>query len=69
MQVELEVAIREVMATGNGAAVIVPSVGGESLRVSYLWGKLRIDKLFRGATIPLPARGVGGSDSTASNTP
>lgn len=62
MQAEIERAIAEVKAGGNGSSVIIPLAGGESWRVSYLWGKIRIDKLFMGATIPLPARGVGGSD-------
>lgn len=60
MQKALELAITEVMEEGNGAKRFIPSVGGQWIKVSYLWGKLRLDFVLSDGKITLPARGVGG---------
>jgi len=54
--------VEDVMGRGNGSVRLVPQAGGEVLKVSYLQGKVRVDVFPIDATIPLPARGVGGSE-------
>lgn len=63
MQGISEEQVREVWAGGNGAALFCPQPGGKTLRLVYYKGVLRVDRHREGAKIPLPARGVGGSDS------
>lgn len=60
-----EEAIAEVIEAGNGASVVLPSDGGKFVKLSYLWGKLRIDTCDKDGKILLPARRVGGSDIAA----
>lgn len=61
--------VEEVRAGGNGSALFAPQPGGQVLRLVYYKGMLRVDKHRDGAKIPLPARGVGGSDSPLTSRP
>lgn len=51
-----------ILERGNGASVVVPSSGGGFVKLSYLWGKLRVDRCDVDGKITPPDRGVGGSD-------
>ncbi len=54
--------IEELLAEGNGASVYVPQPGGKEWKVSYLWGKFRVDVAPRPAKIPVPETGGGGGE-------
>lgn len=50
-----------VLAKGNGASTLIPQSGGRFLKLSYLWGKLRIDRCDeKGKLLPPDRRGKGG---------
>ena len=54
--------VTQVLEGGNGASVVIPSAGEGFVKLSYLWGKLRVDKCDEDGKILLPARRGGGSD-------
>ena len=62
MQTITETDLRELRELGNGATKFIPTADGTILRLSYLRGMWRVDKIEKGATIPLSARWGGGSD-------
>lgn len=68
MQEVSESVITELLEEGNGSVRFQPLSGGEYFRVSYLWGKLRIDRVRQDGKIPAPALGVGGGGITPSPT-
>lgn len=55
--------VKTLLEKGNGSSVLIPSDGGGWLKLSYLWGKLRVDTCDEDGKILLPARRVEGSDS------
>ena len=57
-----EETISRLLEAGNGASEVVASAGGGFRKVSYLWGKLRVDICDEAGKILLPARRVGGGD-------
>lgn len=57
--------IRNVMESGNGAIMFLPASDGEVIKLSYLWGKLRVDILREDSKIPLSARRGRGGDIAA----
>lgn len=62
MQSLSEDVVAELLEEGNGASRVIPSDGGGFVKVSYLWGKLRIDRTDEDGKILLPARRVVGGD-------
>lgn len=60
MQKAIELAVIAVMGEGNGARRYIPSTGGQWIRVSYLWGKLRLDFVDSVGKIVSPERRGGG---------
>ena len=54
--------VAEVIAGGNGASSVIPASGGGHVKLTYLWGKLRVDRCDAGGKILPPERRVGGGD-------
>lgn len=54
--------ITELLEGGNAASAVVPDAVGGFVKLSYLWGKLRVDKCDKDGKIILTAsRGGGGA--------
>lgn len=69
MQVNMKEAIVRVRRAGNGAHVVIPLAGGQALKVSYLWKKVRVDFCTLDGKIVSPARrGRGGRIAAITGT-
>lgn len=64
-----EQAIAEVMEGGNGASIVLPDSGAGFVKLSYLWGKLRVDKCDEVGNIIAPERRGGGGDIALPSVP
>lgn len=56
MQAVNEQDIADLLKAGNGASVVIPDSGGRFSKLSYLWGKLRVDRCDELGNILAPER-------------
>lgn len=61
--------IAGLLAKGNGATAVIPASGGGFVKLSFLWGKLRVDRCDESGKIVEPERRGGGGDTTAPTAP
>ncbi len=60
-----EAAVLEVLEEGNGAKRIIPVSGGEFVKLSILWGILRVDRCDELGNILAPDKRGRGGDAPA----
>lgn len=64
-----EADVNKVLTAGNGGNAVIPASGGGFVKLSYLWGKLRVDRCDEAGKILAPERRGGGGDSTSTTVP
>ena len=61
--------VKSVLDKGNGGVVLLPDSGGRFVKLSYLWGKLRVDRCDESGNILGPEQRVEGVPNPFTATP